>query len=436
MPEAAPPEAVAEPPRFYFVPEMEAQGEPAKPLETFHVETIRKDFPILHQQVHGKPLIWMDNAATTQKPQAVIDAISRFYQRDYSNIHRGAHTLAGRATDAYENARKKVAGFIGAGSPDECVFVRGTTEAINLVANTWGKKFLTPGDEIVLTTLEHHANIVPWQFIAKETGAVIRVVPITDRGEVMLEEYERLLGPRTRIVGFPHVSNALGTVSPAREMAEMAHRYDARVLVDGAQCVPHMPTNMQEIDADFMVFSGHKMFGPAGVGVLYAKKELLELMPPWQGGGSMIRNVTFEHTEFEKPPAKFEAGTPTIADAVGLGAAIDYLERIGMENILRYEHVIIDYAMGRMAEIPGLTPIGTAPGKVSVLSFLLEGATPEEVGRYLDTQGIAVRAGHHCAQPTMQRFGTPSTVRPSLAFYNTHEEIDELVDALKRFPRH
>ena len=399
--------------------------------EPFDVHVIRRDFPILHQQVNGRPLIWMDNAATTQKPQSVIDSLSRFYERDNSNIHRAAHTLAARATDAYEGARAKVQRFLGAGNASEIVFLRGTTEAINLVANTFGRKYIRAGDEIILSTLEHHANIVPWQMLAQATGAVIKVIPINDRGEINMGEYTRLLNSRTRIVSITQVSNSLGTVVPVAEMTHLAHRHGARVLVDGAQAVSHMPIDVQAIGCDFYVFSGHKLFAPSGIGALYAKQELLEDLPPWQGGGSMIRHVTFEETIYSDPPAKFEAGTPNIADAVGLGTAIDYVTRLGMSNIERYEHEITAYATEQLARIPGLRPIGTALNKVSVLSFILDDIPTEKVGQALAQEGIAVRAGHHCAQPSLRHFGLATTVRPSLAFYNTRAEIDRLVEVIK-----
>jgi len=407
---------------------------PVAPVSSrsFHVDAIRQDFPILQQTVHGKPLIWLDNAATTQKPRVVIDALTRFYERDNSNIHRGAHALAARATELYEGARDKVRRFLGASESEEIIFVHGATEAINLVAQTYGRKNILPGDEIVVTTIEHHANIVPWQFLAQEKGAVLRVVPVNDQGEVLLDEYEKLLGPRTRLVALTHVSNALGTILPVRTMTELAHRHGARVLVDGAQSTPHMPIDVQAIDCDFFVVAGHKLFAPTGIGVLYAKRELLEAMPPWQGGGNMIDQVTFESTTFQRAPAKFEAGTGILAGAVGLGAAIDYLDELGMDNISRYEHELLTYATEGLRGIPGLRQIGTAPEKASVLSFVLEGVRTEDVGRLLDREGIAVRAGHHCAQPTMRRFGVTSTVRPSLAFYNTPGEIDALVAALRQ----
>lgn len=425
----------AEAPAYYFLPATAVPAIRTSSPDGFDVHAVRRDFPALHQRVHGKPLVWLDNAATTQKPRSVIDAISRFYERDNSNIHRGAHDLARRATEAYENARDVVRRFLAAGSAEEIVFVRGTTEAINLVAQSWGRQNVGRGDEILLTTLEHHANIVPWQMLAREQGATIKVVPVTDRGEVVLEEYARLLGPRTKLVGFPQVSNALGTILPAAEMVEMAHRRGARVLIDGAQSVPHLRADVQGTGADFFVFSGHKIFGPTGIGALYAKRELLESMPPWQGGGSMIRSVTFEQTTYSDPPAKFEAGTPNIADAVGLAAALEYVERIGIDQIARYEHGLVEYGTELLRAIPGLRLVGTAPQKASVLSFVIEGARTEDVGRYLDGEGIAVRAGHHCAQPTMQRYGLTGTVRPSVALYNTREELDLLAEVLRRFQR-
>jgi cysteine desulfurase / selenocysteine lyase len=405
---------------------------PATGARPFDVPAIREDFPILRQKIHGKPIAWLDNAATTQKPQSVIDAISHFYQEDYSNIHRGAHTLAARATDAYEKAREKVQTFLGASSSKEIVFVRGTTEAINLVAQTYGKKFLQPGDEIVLSTLEHHANIVPWQMIAKEKGAVLRVIPVNDHGEIMMEEYQRLLGPRTKVVALTHASNSLGTILPVAEMTQIAKRYNARVLIDGAQSVAHIPVNVQQIGADFYAFSGHKIFGPSGIGALFIKEELHDLLPPWQGGGSMIRNVTFEESTYADMPAKFEAGTPNITDAVGLGAALDYVNRLGLPNIAAYEHKLLGYATECLSQIKGLQLIGTAREKVGVLSFVLPNRRTQDVGRLLDQEGIAVRAGHHCSQPSLRRFGLESTIRPSLAFYNTTGEIDRLVDAVKR----
>jgi cysteine desulfurase / selenocysteine lyase len=396
----------------------------------FDVQEIRRDFPILQERVHGKPLIWLDNAATTQKPQSVIDRLSDFYTHENSNIHRAAHELAARATDAYEAAREKVRRFVNASTVREIIFVRGTTEAINLVAQSWGRQNIQKDDEIVITWLEHHANIVPWQMLCAEKGARLRVAPVDNSGQVMLDEYQKLLGPRTRLVAFAQVSNALGTVTPAQEMIEMAHRYGAKVLLDGAQAVSHMRTDVQLYDCDFYVFSGHKMFGPTGIGAVYGKLDILENTQPWHGGGNMIQDVTFEKTTYQPPPGRFEAGTGNIADAVGLGAAIDYIERIGMHNIARYEHDLLVYATEALQRIPGLRLIGTAKEKAGVLSFVLDGFRTEDVGAALNRQGIAVRAGHHCAQPILRRFGVESTVRPSLALYNTCEEIDALVTAI------
>jgi cysteine desulfurase / selenocysteine lyase len=396
----------------------------------FDVQAIRRDFPILQERVNGKPIIWLDNAATTQKPQSVIDRISHFYQHENSNIHRAAHELAARATDAYEAAREKTRRFLNARSVQEIIFARGATEGINLVAQSWGKQHIHKDDEIMLTLLEHHANIVPWQMLAAEKGARIRVVPVDNTGQVLLDEYHKLLNPRTKLVAFPQVSNALGTVTPVREIIEMAHRYGAKVLLDGAQAVSHMKVDVQAYDADFYVFSGHKVFAPTGIGVVFGKYELLEDSPPYQGGGNMIQDVTFEKTTYQPPPGRFEAGTGNIADAVGLGAAIDYVERVGLVNISRYEHELLVYATQGLQQIPGLRLIGTAREKAGVLSFVLDGFRTEDVGSALNRQGIAVRAGHHCAQPILRRFGVESTVRPSLAFYNTCEEIDALVAAL------
>ena len=399
----------------------------------FDVATIRRDFPILSTKVNGgKSLVWLDNAATTQKPQSVIDRIAYFYAHENSNIHRAAHELAARATDAYEAARKKVAKFIGAGSPDEIIFVRGTTEAINLVAQSWGKQNIGEGDEIVISHLEHHANIVPWQMLAADKGAVLRVIPVDNTGQVRLDEYQKLLSHRTRIVSVTQVSNALGTVVPVKEIIDLAHRAGAKVLIDGAQSVSHMKVDVQALDADFFVFSGHKVFGPTGIGVVYGKRDILEHTPPYQGGGNMIQDVTFEKTIYHGPPARFEAGTGNIADAVGLGAAIDYVERIGIENIARAEHDLLAYGTERLCRIPGLCMIGTAAHKTSVMSFVLDGFTTNEVGQALSEEGIAVRTGHHCAQPILRRFGLEFTVRPSPAFYNTFEELDLLADTVRR----
>ena len=423
---------------LYFVsaPEVQpANGNGTGTAPGWDANIIRKDFPILQQKVSGKPLIWLDNAATSQKPVQVIQAVDHYYRCDNSNVHRGAHTLAARATDGLEGGREKVQQFLGAASPREIIFVRNATEAINLVAQTYGRKNIGAGDEIVLTRLEHHANIVPWQMLAQETGAILRVVPLNERGEVILEEYARLLSPRTRMVAIAHVSNALGTVLPVQQMVAMARRFPTRVLIDGAQSVPHFRVNVQALDADFYVFSGHKLFAPTGIGALYGKLALLEDMPPWQGGGSMIEDVTFEQTTYNTVPHKFEAGTTHIAGAIGLGAAIDYLNQIGFEAAAAYEEVLTAYATQRLATVPGLRQIGTSPHKVSVLSFVIDGIPDEDIGRSLNQEGIAVRAGHHCAQPALRHFGLESTVRPSLAFYNTPQEIDVLTETLHKIVR-
>ncbi|RQS24288.1 family 2A encapsulin nanocompartment cargo protein cysteine desulfurase [Burkholderia sp. Bp8998] len=398
----------------------------------FDVNAIRRDFPILQERVNGKQLVWFDNAATTHKPQAVIDRLAYFYAHENSNIHRAAHALAGRATDAYEHARDTVRRFIGASSPDEIVFVRGTTEAINLIAKTWGVQNVGEGDEIVVSHLEHHANIVPWQQLAALKGARLRVIPVDDSGQVLLDEYRKLLNDRTKIVSVTQVSNALGTVVPVKEIVELAHRAGAKALVDGAQSISHMRVDVQALDADFFVFSGHKIYGPTGIGVVYGKRAILDDMPPWQGGGNMIADVTFERTVFQPPPNRFEAGTGNIADAVGLGAALDYVSRVGIENIARYEHDLLAYATSVLAPVPGVRLVGTARDKASVLSFVLKGYETEEVGQALNEEGIAVRSGHHCAQPILRRFGLEATVRPSLAFYNTCDEVDALVSVVRR----
>jgi cysteine desulfurase/selenocysteine lyase len=442
--------ALTEPSSFYFLDERSLLETPAAnnllshpgaigdlklPRQQFDIGSVRRDFPILHERVNGHPLIWLDNAATTQKPQSVIDRLSYFYEHENSNIHRAAHELAARATDAYEDARTKVAHFLNASSSKEIVFARGATEAINLVAQAWGRRHIQKGDEIVITWIEHHANIVPWQMLCAEKGACLRVAPVDDDGQILLDEYEKLLSPKTRLVSFTQVSNALGTVTPAHQMVQMAHRYGARVLLDGAQAVSHMPIDVQSLDCDFYVFSGHKVFAPTGIGVLYGKPDVLAETPPWQGGGNMIVDVTFEKTTYQPPPGRFEAGTGNIADAVGLGAAIDYLDHIGMPNIARYEHELLVYATQGMLRVPGLRMIGTAKEKAGVLSFVLEGFKTEEVGAALNREGIAVRSGHHCAQPTLRRFGVETTVRPSLALYNSFEDIDALIAALFRLKR-
>jgi cysteine desulfurase/selenocysteine lyase len=400
--------------------------------EIFDVHAIRADFPILRETVNGNPLIWFDNAATTQKPQSVIDRISYFYAHENSNIHRAAHELAARATDAYEDARETVRRFIGAAKTEQIIFVRGTTEAINLVAKAWGGKHLTAGDEIVITNLEHHANIVPWQMICQQTGAVLKVAPVDDAGNLLLQEFENLLGPRTRLVSATQVSNALGTVTPVDKIVELGHRYGARVLIDAAQSVPHIPIDVQQSGADFLVFSGHKIFGPTGIGVVYGTEEALAETPPWQGGGNMIADVTIERSIYQGIPNKFEAGTGNIADAVGLGEALRYVEKVGIKRIAAYEHDLLEYATPKLAAIKGVRLIGTANQKASVLSFVLAGHEPLEVGKALNAEGIAVRAGHHCAQPILRRMGVEATVRPSFAFYNTHDEIDVFINAVRR----
>ena len=401
----------------------------------FDVNAVRRDFPILQERINGNQLVWFDNGATTQKPNQVIDRISYFYKHENSNIHRAAHELAARSTDAYEGARDKVAKFLGAQSKDEIIFVRGATEGINLIANTFGKQFIGEGDEIVVSLLEHHANIVPWQMLARSVGAKIRVIPVDDTGQILLDEYQKLVNDRTKLVAVTQVSNALGTVTPIPEIIEIAHRRGAKVLVDGAQSVAHMRANVQAIDADFFVFSGHKVFGPTGIGAVYGKLELLNQLPPWQGGGNMISDVTFERTLYHDAPTRFEAGTGNIADAVGLGAALDYVQRIGIENIAKYEHDLLGYATQQLLGVPGLKLIGTAKEKASVLSLTLAGYSNQEVGVALNREGIAVRTGHHCAQPILRRFGLESTVRPTLALYNTCEEVDRLVAGLNRIAR-
>jgi len=398
----------------------------------FDVEKVRQDFPVLRQTIHGKPLVYLDNAATAQKPVSVIDAIRKFHEVDCANIHRGVHELSQRSTAAYEETRVKSKRFLNARSKSEIVFVRGTTEGINLVASSWGRKNVKPGDEIIISALEHHSNIVPWQMLCEEKEAKLRVIPMNDRGELILEEYEKLLGPRTRMLAVGHISNALGTINPARQMIEMAHRAGALTLIDGAQAAPHVKIDVQALDADFYTFSGHKVFGPTGIGILYGKKKLLEAMPPYQGGGDMIRTVTFEKTTYNELPYKFEAGTPNIAGGIGLGAALDYVNKLGLDHITAYEHELLVYGTKALSEIPGLRIIGTAREKAAVISFVMEGIHPHDIGTVLDQQGIAVRTGHHCAQPVMDWFHIPATTRASFAFYNTVAEIDALVAGLHR----
>ncbi|HEY4222448.1 MAG TPA: family 2A encapsulin nanocompartment cargo protein cysteine desulfurase, partial [Myxococcota bacterium] len=399
----------------------------------FDPYAIRAEFPILEERVHGgKRLIWLDNAATTQKPRAVIERIKYFYEHENSNIHRAAHVLAARATDAYESARETVRRFINAGSAKEIVFVRGATEGINLVANTWGRKNIGAGDQILITHLEHHANIVPWQMLCASIGATLTVAPVDDRGQILLDEYQKLLTNKVKLVALPQVSNALGTVTPAREMIAMAKRRGITTLLDAAQSVSHMRADVQSLDCDFFVFSGHKIFAPTGIGAVYGKLAVLDDTPPWQGGGNMIADVTFEKTVYQPPPQRFEAGTGNIADAVGLGAALDWLTRVGVENVERYEHDLLGYATAAVSAVPGLTIIGTAAEKAGVISFTLDGHTTADVSHALDQEGIAVRGGHHCAQPILRRFGLESTVRASFAPYNVCEDVDALVAALMR----
>jgi cysteine desulfurase/selenocysteine lyase len=402
----------------------------AAPLD---VERVRADFPILSETVRGgRPLVYLDNAATSQKPRQVIDAISRFYTSENANIHRGLHYLSERATTAYDAAREKVARFLGAGSPSEIVFTRGTTEAINLVAQSWGRSTLRPGDEVLVTGMEHHANLVPWQLVCEQTGATFRAVPITDRGELDLDAFDRLLTERTRLFAVGHVSNALGTVNPVRELAARARARGAVVLVDGAQSAPHRSIDVAELGCDFFACSGHKLFGPTGIGVLYGRKAILDGMPPWQTGGDMIERVTLERTTWAAPPARFEAGTPPIAEVLGLAVAIDYVESVGLGAIGKWEGELLARATELVGALPGVRIIGTAREKAGVLSFVLEGIHPHDVGTVLDDEGVAVRAGHHCAQPVMQRFGIPATVRASFAFYNTPDEIEVLVRGVVR----
>ncbi len=399
---------------------------------SYDVRRIRRDFPILDQVVHGRPLVYLDNAATTQKPRQVIEAIVGFYSEDCSNVHRGVHLLSERATRSFEGTRSRVRQFIHAREDSEIVFVRGATEAINLVACSYGRAHVRAGNEVLVTAMEHHSNIVPWQMLCGERGASLRVAPINSRGELLLEEYERLLTPRTRLVAVTHVSNALGTVNPVREMVEMAHRNGSVVLVDGAQAVQHMPVDVQALDCDFYVFSGHKIYGPTGIGILYGKQRLLESMPPYQGGGDMIASVTFEKTLYNRLPYKFEAGTPDIAGVKGLGAAIDYIQSVGIEKIAAHEQDLLQYGTSVLESLPEIRILGTAADKTSVLSFTVQGVHPHDVGTILDQEGIAIRTGHHCAQPVMDFFGVPATARASLALYNTRGELDALAAALRK----
>ena len=401
-------------------------------LKAWHDQTSRENFPVLNQRVHDKPLVYLDNAATTQKPQMVLDAMNQFYQLDNSNIHRGVHELSERSTRHYEEARVRVQRFLNAGDWREIVFVRGATEAINLVAYTFGRRHVEAGDEIVISAMEHHSNIVPWQILCDEKNAILRVAPINQRGELLLDDFEKLLGPRTKLVSVVHVSNALGTINPVAEIVRMAHRHNVPVFIDGAQAVAHLKVDVQKLDCDFYALSGHKMFGPTGIGVLYGKAALLDKMPPYQGGGDMIRSVTFAKTTYNELPYKFEAGTPNIAGTIGLGAAIEYLNDIGLDRIEAYEHELLAYGTRQLERIPGLRLIGTAREKASILSFVLEGVHPHDVGTILDREGVAVRTGHHCAQPVLEWFGVPATTRASLAFYNTRQDIDALVTGISK----
>ncbi len=414
----------------YFLPDVGPATTDSRAI--FDVATVRRDFPILSERINGRQITWLDNAATTQKPRPVIDRLSYFYEHENSNIHRAAHDLAARATDAFEKARSTVARFVGADSADDIVFVRGTTEGINLVAQSWGGQNVHEGDEIVISHLEHHANIVPWQQLVERTGAVLKVIPVDETGQLLLDEYQRLLSDRTKLVSVAHVSNALGTVTPIADVIAMAHRVGACAVVDGAQSISHMNVDVRALDADFFVFSGHKIYGPTGIGVVYGKQAVLEAMPPWQTGGNMIADVTLEHSRYQDPPMRFEAGTANIADAVGLDAALEYVERLGIESIHRYEHDLLAYGTRALVQVPGLRLIGTAADKASVLSFVLDGYEPTQIGEALSDEGIAVRAGHHCAQPILRRFGTETTVRPSLCFYNTTDEVDHLASVLHR----
>jgi len=398
----------------------------------FNAERIREDFPVLKLKVNGKPLVYLDNAATAQKPRVVLDALRKFYESECANVHRGLHWMSEEATRDYEESREKVRQFLGAADVKEVIFVRGTTEAINLVAHSFGRPRVRAGDEILITAMEHHSNIVPWQILCEQSGAQLRVAPINDDGELLLDEFEKLLSPRTRLVAVSHVSNALGTVNPVAQIIEMAHRRKVPVLVDGAQAAPHLPVNVRELDCDFYAFSGHKLFGPTGIGVLYGKAQWLEEMPPYQAGGDMIRSVTFEKTTYNSLPYKFEAGTPHIAGVIGLGAAVDYLSRVGLARAAAYERELLEYATERLRRIPDARIIGTAREKAGVLSFVLEGIHPHDVGTILDQEGIAVRAGHHCAMPVMDRFQVPATARASFAFYNTPQEVDALIAGIEK----
>ncbi|SOE24099.1 cysteine desulfurase / selenocysteine lyase [Spirosomataceae bacterium TFI 002] len=401
-------------------------------MQGLDIAAIRKDFPILHQSVNGKPLVYFDNAATTQKPQTVLDALSHYYGDYNSNIHRGIHFLAEKATSAFEDSRKSLKEFINAESTDQVIFTYGTTDGINLIANTYGRKFIGQGDEIIISTMEHHSNIVPWQMLCEEKGCVLKIIPISDSGELDMEAFDKMLNEKTKLVSVVHVSNSLGTINPVAEIIEKAHKIGAKVIVDGAQATSHLDIDVQALDVDFYVFSAHKLFGPTGMGVLYGKRDVLEAMPPWRGGGEMIKEVTFEKTTYNDLPYKFEAGTPNIADVIAVKNAVDYINKLGKKNIRAYEDELLAYATEKLSEIEGLQIVGTAKEKVSVISFTIDGIHPQDIGIMLDQQGIAIRTGHHCTQPLMQRFGIPGTARASFAVYNTKEEIDLLVAGIKK----
>ncbi|MCI5083143.1 MAG: cysteine desulfurase [Saprospiraceae bacterium] len=403
-----------------------------KPDTTFDVEELRKEFPLLSTEMNGHPIVFLDSAASSQKPQVLIDSIDHYYKNLHANVHRGVYQLSQEATHAHEEGRKRIQKFINAGSDKEIIFVRGTTEGINLVASSFGRKYLKEGDEVLISAMEHHSNIVPWQLACEQSGAQIKVIPVNDEGELIMEEFDRLLTEKTKIVSVVHVSNALGTINPVKEIIEKAHAKGVPVLVDGAQSIPHMKVDVQDLDADFYTFSGHKMFGPTGIGILYGKEKWLNEMPPYHGGGEMIKTVTFEKTTYNELPFKFEAGTPDIEGSIGIGVAAEYIEKIGQENIARYEHELLEYATEQLSQIEGLRIVGTAKNKASVVSFLIDGTHPYDVGTILDKLGIAVRTGHHCTQPLMDRFGIPGTVRASFAFYNNKADIDRLVEGVKR----
>ena len=398
----------------------------------FDVSVVRKDFPILEKLINGKPLVYLDSAATSQKPKSVIDSLLRYYENENANVHRGIHSLSQQATQAFEDSREKIRSFVNAAHSKEILFVRGTTEGINLVSQTFGRQNVWENDEIIVSAMEHHSNIVPWQILCNERRAKLRVIPITDSGEIIFDEFLKLLNPRTKLVSIVHLSNSLGTINPVESIIQASHQAGVPVLIDGAQSAPHVPIDVQKMDCDFFVFSGHKLYGPTGIGVVYGKESLLEAMPPYQAGGDMIRSVTFEETLFNELPYKFEAGTPNIAGAVGLGTAIDYVNGIGINNIFEYEHDLLEYASERLVSIPGLQLIGTAKNKADILSFILDGVHPHDIGTILDEYGVAIRTGHHCTMPLMQRLGIPATARASLAFYNTKEEIDILCNVINK----